>query len=71
MQKVPHSKLSMMFKNIPIGKYGKYVPYIQTLLDIIIIAVVFVSLLSCNDYTIVAEGGIMFGALYWLSVLLR
>ncbi len=50
-------KLSMMFKNIPIGKYGKYVPYIQTLLDIIIIAVVFVSLLSCNDYTIVAEGG--------------
>lgn len=37
-----------MLKNIPIGKYGKYVPLIQTLVDIIIVSGVFVVLLSAN-----------------------
>lgn len=38
-----------MFSNIPIGKYGKYVPLVQTLLDVIIFAGVFVVLLSIDD----------------------
>lgn len=37
-----------MLKNIPIGRYGKYVPLIQTLVDIIIVSGVFVVLLLAN-----------------------
>lgn len=37
-----------MLKNIPIGRYGKYVPLIQTLVDIIIVSGVFVVLLFAN-----------------------
>lgn len=36
----------IMLSNIPIGKYGKYVPLIQTLLDLVIIGGVFLILLS-------------------------
>lgn len=35
-----------MLRNIPIGKYGRYVPLIQTLLDMAIMAAAFVVLLS-------------------------
>lgn len=38
----------IMLKNIPIGRYGKYVPLIQTLVDIIIVSGVFVVLLLAN-----------------------
>lgn len=38
-----------MLNNFSVGKYGKYVPLIQTLFDIVIIVGVFVFLLSLDD----------------------
>lgn len=37
-----------MLKYTPIGKYGKFLPYIQSLLDIVIIVGVFLIMLSVN-----------------------
>lgn len=38
-----------MLRTIPVGKYGKYVPLLQTLLDVIIIAGSFLVLLSIGE----------------------
>lgn len=40
---------NIMLNNIAMGKYGKYVPVAQTLLDILIIIGVFITLLSLNN----------------------
>lgn len=49
----PHDSSSendyIMLNNIAIGKYGKYIPVAQTLLDIVIIIGVFITLLSIDE----------------------
>lgn len=38
-----------MLNTIPVGKYGKFIPFIQTLLDVIIVAGTFITLISIKD----------------------
>lgn len=57
-----------MFGNIPTGKYGKYLPLLQTLLDIVVIAGVFLLLLAIgHDGKYLTVSG---GMCWWRTLLI-
>lgn len=58
-----------MLSNLPLGKYGKFIPRVQTLIDLIIVGCVFALLWTIFDYSSVVGHTVKAWIVFWLSVI--